>query len=270
MARKDVGVQSALECIEPAHIVWGTVEQVASSSSGSSGISARLRQQQQHGVGATQGTYFVSASEGSDEEGRMQTESRTELKDSDDAGVTVAQGTTVTGSGTSSPVVPSDNSSSRSDADDGGSDNSAAVAPKAKLEHRPAWSAGAALHVSGQCKPCAHYITTHACYLGFACEFCHLCDAEDLRLRRRQRIKAQKKRKRRLKYAMQKSGGQPSDQNPRTPLGGNGRPSSSRQVTSSTHRQAHCRDLKWTTVARSFSKIAFQRWEPTARRYGGG
>lgn len=47
-------------------------------------------------------------------------------------------------------------------------------------------SVGSAGHSSGECKPCA-FLHTKGCENGYACQFCHLCDAGEKKRRRREK-----------------------------------------------------------------------------------
>merc|ERR1719410_1782893 len=50
-------------------------------------------------------------------------------------------------------------------------------------------SVGSVDHWIGTCKPCA-YFYTRGCMAGQSCTFCHLCDAEERKRRRKQKIAA--------------------------------------------------------------------------------
>jgi hypothetical protein len=53
------------------------------------------------------------------------------------------------------------------------------------------------LHQRGECTPCAYFaIKADGCRWGSECSFCHLCSADDLRLRKKKRVKAAKDKKR--------------------------------------------------------------------------
>lgn len=49
-------------------------------------------------------------------------------------------------------------------------------------------SRGSADHALGQCMPCAFFHKSGGCSLGFQCEFCHLCDSEERRKRKREKV----------------------------------------------------------------------------------
>jgi len=56
-------------------------------------------------------------------------------------------------------------------------------------------SIGSANHALGNCKPCAHAWKDAGCSKGASCTFCHLCEADDFRRRRKektQRLKAER------------------------------------------------------------------------------
>eukprot|EP00929_Paragymnodinium_shiwhaense_P011584 TRINITY_DN117512_c0_g1_i1.p1 TRINITY_DN117512_c0_g1~~TRINITY_DN117512_c0_g1_i1.p1 ORF type:complete len:205 (-),score=16.05 TRINITY_DN117512_c0_g1_i1:304-918(-) len=50
------------------------------------------------------------------------------------------------------------------------------------------WSAGAAFHELGHCKPCAWHRKPAGCSKGESCDFCHLCDEHALKKRRKERL----------------------------------------------------------------------------------
>jgi len=52
-------------------------------------------------------------------------------------------------------------------------------------------SAGSVSHASGECKPCAFFHTV-GCTSGVHCEFCHLCDSEERRKRRKAKYEARR------------------------------------------------------------------------------
>lgn len=55
------------------------------------------------------------------------------------------------------------------------------------------------LHQRGECSPCAYFaIKADGCRQGSACKFCHLCPAEELKTRKKQRAKAHKEVKKAL------------------------------------------------------------------------
>lgn len=53
-----------------------------------------------------------------------------------------------------------------------------------KQPHEALTSLGSFQHVAGKCSPCAFFYS-RGCDNGFACNFCHLCDASERRKRRR-------------------------------------------------------------------------------------
>lgn len=56
-------------------------------------------------------------------------------------------------------------------------------------------SRGSVGHAVGKCKPCAHNWKRGGCSKGYDCSFCHLCEEDDFRRRRREklvRLKAEK------------------------------------------------------------------------------
>mmetsp|Transcript_34345 Transcript_34345/g.80383 ORF Transcript_34345/g.80383 Transcript_34345/m.80383 type:complete len:196 (+) Transcript_34345:93-680(+) len=63
-------------------------------------------------------------------------------------------------------------------------------------DREPSWSEGAILHGTGHCRPCCHYWKPGSCRLGRDCDFCHLCTARDVRLKRSERFFAAKARRR--------------------------------------------------------------------------
>jgi len=46
----------------------------------------------------------------------------------------------------------------------------------------PQWSAGSSQHGTGNCRPCGHFWKSTSCFLGAACNFCHLCSRDAARL----------------------------------------------------------------------------------------
>jgi len=57
-------------------------------------------------------------------------------------------------------------------------------------------SIGAALHSSGQCKPCAWFWKPESCQWGADCQHCHLCPIGELRRRKKERQAEAKELKR--------------------------------------------------------------------------
>jgi len=62
-----------------------------------------------------------------------------------------------------------------------------AVPPRARFPQGTLPSVGSKLHVSRQCRPCAHSWKPGGCFKGKDCEFCHTCNEKDFR--RYQRLK---------------------------------------------------------------------------------
>jgi hypothetical protein len=72
------------------------------------------------------------------------------------------------------------------------------------LENRITNSIGAANHFEGTCKPCAWNWKPSGCSKGSDCDFCHLCEQDATKQRRRQkiaRLRAEEKAARRAKKA---------------------------------------------------------------------
>mmetsp|Transcript_69889 Transcript_69889/g.167761 ORF Transcript_69889/g.167761 Transcript_69889/m.167761 type:complete len:303 (-) Transcript_69889:117-1025(-) len=61
------------------------------------------------------------------------------------------------------------------------------TSPGAGHSQPAAWSVGSALHGSGRCDPCAHFWKPGSCFLGAACDFCHLCSHAAFRRRHAQK-----------------------------------------------------------------------------------
>merc|ERR1712188_341644 len=57
-------------------------------------------------------------------------------------------------------------------------------------------SVGAALHASGECKPCAWFWKPESCQWGAECRHCHLCPMGELRRRKKERQAEAKELKR--------------------------------------------------------------------------
>lgn len=49
----------------------------------------------------------------------------------------------------------------------------------------PSHSLGSAGHGTGECKPCAWYYKPQGCSMGSGCDFCHLCDAGEIKIRKK-------------------------------------------------------------------------------------
>jgi hypothetical protein len=62
-------------------------------------------------------------------------------------------------------------------------------------------SAGASLHGSGKCKPCAWFWKPLSCKWGAACGHCHMCPEGELRIRKKQRVAGLKAERARLAAA---------------------------------------------------------------------
>merc|ERR1719464_950601 len=50
-------------------------------------------------------------------------------------------------------------------------------------------SIGSAAHAAGRCKPCA-FAYTKGCANGLSCPFCHLCDADEKKRRRKEKVQS--------------------------------------------------------------------------------
>mmetsp|Transcript_49027 Transcript_49027/g.140924 ORF Transcript_49027/g.140924 Transcript_49027/m.140924 type:complete len:654 (+) Transcript_49027:131-2092(+) len=59
------------------------------------------------------------------------------------------------------------------------------VAPK--LGRAPSTSVGAALHGTGECRPCAWYHKAQGCQNGVECRHCHMCPEGEIKVRRKMR-----------------------------------------------------------------------------------
>jgi hypothetical protein len=60
------------------------------------------------------------------------------------------------------------------------------------------------MHQRGQCSPCAYFYTkADGCRLGSECKFCHLCSADEIKNRKKQRSKELKARKAAVKAALE-------------------------------------------------------------------
>mmetsp|Transcript_15675 Transcript_15675/g.36751 ORF Transcript_15675/g.36751 Transcript_15675/m.36751 type:complete len:223 (+) Transcript_15675:134-802(+) len=67
-------------------------------------------------------------------------------------------------------------------------------APTVELILDPSeWSEGSKLHGTGECKPCAWHWKSSGCEGGRTCEFCHICGQDELKLRRRRRVRELRK-----------------------------------------------------------------------------
>jgi hypothetical protein len=52
------------------------------------------------------------------------------------------------------------------------------------------WPEHEAKHFSGDCQPCAYYFKPDSCKWGASCNFCHLCPDGELKLRKKEKIRA--------------------------------------------------------------------------------
>lgn len=55
-------------------------------------------------------------------------------------------------------------------------------------DRKPEWSQGANDHAAKRCKPCAWHWKPSGCSNGQSCNFCHTCEAGQLKLRKQQKI----------------------------------------------------------------------------------
>jgi len=53
-------------------------------------------------------------------------------------------------------------------------------------------SVGSVGHASGRCKPCVFFHAVEGCTNGFTCQFCHLCDADEKKRRRKAKLEARR------------------------------------------------------------------------------
>ncbi|CAK0874620.1 unnamed protein product, partial [Prorocentrum cordatum] len=54
--------------------------------------------------------------------------------------------------------------------------------------HRtPEWSAGAGLHGTGECRPCAWFWKPQGCAHARECNYCHMCPDGELKARKREK-----------------------------------------------------------------------------------
>lgn len=88
----------------------------------------------------------------------------------------------------SSPQAGSPSLSKLLNLDDGEADSTPPLAPAPLLPTGPMPSPGSAGHGEGKCKPCA-FLYTKGCANGAECPFCHLCDAEAKKRRKRDRYR---------------------------------------------------------------------------------
>eukprot|EP00931_Biecheleriopsis_adriatica_P072416 TRINITY_DN4667_c0_g1_i1.p1 TRINITY_DN4667_c0_g1~~TRINITY_DN4667_c0_g1_i1.p1 ORF type:complete len:520 (+),score=86.93 TRINITY_DN4667_c0_g1_i1:45-1562(+) len=80
-----------------------------------------------------------------------------------------------------------------------------AAAPPAQ-EQKSLPSKGSVAHAEGTCKPCAHNWKPGGCVKGFDCTFCHLCEGDDFRRRRKEKLKKLK-----AERGQKKGAGQPEN-----------------------------------------------------------
>jgi len=95
-----------------------------------------------------------------------------------------------------------------SDISEGGAQSGAAdgLASGACDEHPGALpSAGSNGHASGKCKPCAFFHRPNGCADGASCTFCHLCDADEKKRRRKVRLDSIRQRKQKREAAASSS-----------------------------------------------------------------
>mmetsp|Transcript_51822 Transcript_51822/g.149437 ORF Transcript_51822/g.149437 Transcript_51822/m.149437 type:complete len:554 (-) Transcript_51822:142-1803(-) len=92
-----------------------------------------------------------------------------------------------------------------------------APAPAAALESDTLPSRGSVGHATGTCKACAHNWKPGGCAKGYDCTFCHACDEDDFKRRRKEklsRIKAEKVKRRSSEFD---GGGSVSETSPVSP-----------------------------------------------------
>jgi len=51
------------------------------------------------------------------------------------------------------------------------------------------WPEHEAKHIAGECKPCAYYFKPDSCKWGAKCDFCHLCPAGEIKIRKKEKIR---------------------------------------------------------------------------------
>eukprot|EP00929_Paragymnodinium_shiwhaense_P109418 TRINITY_DN75832_c0_g1_i1.p1 TRINITY_DN75832_c0_g1~~TRINITY_DN75832_c0_g1_i1.p1 ORF type:complete len:202 (+),score=20.34 TRINITY_DN75832_c0_g1_i1:67-672(+) len=91
---------------------------------------------------------------------------------------------------TTSSAFPSFQSFASTSASSGNSDsNSGHPSETEDIGADGDWSIGATLHQLGHCKPCAWHRKPSGCSKGTSCTFCHLCDNDALRKKRKDRIR---------------------------------------------------------------------------------
>lgn len=55
---------------------------------------------------------------------------------------------------------------------------------------QPKWTAGAALHAAGRCRPCAWFWKPAGCMNAEECSYCHLCPEGELKSRKKSKVMA--------------------------------------------------------------------------------
>lgn len=55
---------------------------------------------------------------------------------------------------------------------------------------QPKWTAGAALHAAGRCRPCAWFWKPTGCMNAEECSYCHLCPEGELKSRKKSKVTA--------------------------------------------------------------------------------
>jgi hypothetical protein len=63
--------------------------------------------------------------------------------------------------------------------------DSEAIAPG-----RTKWPEHEAKHFAGECQPCAYYFKPDSCKWAASCNFCHLCPEGEIKLRKKEKIRA--------------------------------------------------------------------------------
>eukprot|EP00746_Dinoflagellata_sp_MGD_P165921 gnl/MRDRNA2_/MRDRNA2_95478_c0_seq1.p1 gnl/MRDRNA2_/MRDRNA2_95478_c0~~gnl/MRDRNA2_/MRDRNA2_95478_c0_seq1.p1 ORF type:complete len:285 (-),score=46.65 gnl/MRDRNA2_/MRDRNA2_95478_c0_seq1:294-1148(-) len=67
------------------------------------------------------------------------------------------------------------------------------------------WPEHEAKHFSGECQPCAYYFKPDSCKWGARCNFCHLCPDGEIKLRKKEKIRALRDQAMREKNSQQAS-----------------------------------------------------------------
>lgn len=83
------------------------------------------------------------------------------------------------------PMTPTGSSSISSEVATGSGDSETATS----VDDGAATSRGASLHATGQCKPCAWNWKPGGCRNGADCRHCHVCDQNELKRRRCERLR---------------------------------------------------------------------------------